>query len=399
MFLKTYNLKDIIIIMGLFGFLKKKKVETEEPRLDVIFEKNLTFWIEEQNENVKKVKDEIFELVHSRILDLDSGLKETVTNMLSEDLKQKPVDDKTRLMVSEARKNYSDYVSKLSKNLLSIDSLDEIVEKINSIVSEFDKRSEASYEKVTIVQGKWAKSIRESLKSFLDSVKEIFEENKGRLDELHDIMKIEKDSSSYEDLVSSISEVSEEVSMRLDKKKTLMSSLSDCERELDEIMDSDDYKAEIKRSKDIEKMKKELDKDLDSLSEKIDFKGLCDFYHSNEKEMNFVKQYRESFRKAFYDLGIGRFSDMLMDSKFVDEKIASLIDKVKKEYEEVSSFKPNDMGISDFEKEIVSIKAEIENIDSEVTVLEKRVSKLEDSKTDAKANLKDTLEKFGLELK
>ena len=290
--------------MGLFDFFKKIiKKNIEEPKVE---QEKIAFfeigdWIERKGNEIEIREKEIVVLVQGKIKVFENELREKIKVVENFDVESKKVEDQIKFIVNEGRKKYieslKDFVEKLEK--LEIENLEKFIDVVNKIFLDFNKSSHMSYERTTVLIGKEMKEIKESLKLFSRNLIKVFDENKEIVDSSKTISLIKlksnyvtKSESILEKINETVNDLDEKIIEEEEKEKNIL-------EEIEIIKESDEYKENLERREKIKLSDEELKKDLLSLKQLIDFKGLANFFHIFKDQMNIVKAHRENFQTSF----------------------------------------------------------------------------------------------------
>ena len=379
--------------MGIFSFLKKSK-EKEKERIS---QSELSNWLENKQKELDNKEGELLNPIKERISQLISELKSQIAVLENIDINAKKVDSRVKLIVKENLKNYIGYLQRVIQRLNDIDSGKDIVDKINLIFSEFDKRSKISYEKITFIVGKEMQATKDSIKKFFRDLEYIIKSHKKSIDEFKTIELIEVDSKKLNEIKENKSKILENLNENIDKIKSLEKNIENKEDEIKEIKKSEKYLEENRKKQELETKNKELQRLSKELNKKIDFKSLTSFYHKFESDMDLVKQFRENFDLALKKNGVEKLGNFLKEAKLDNEEILDLIEKINKVEEEIKETIIEETGILFFEKSIDKVKSEINTIESEKKIKEKRLKSIDEELNLIIESLKDKLDKIYVE--
>ncbi len=157
---------------------------------------------------------------------------------------------------------------------------------------------------------------------------------------------------------------------------------------------------DLGKQKNIRLLEEELEKDILSFKQLIDFKALANFFHIFEKQMSIVKTYREDFQASFNkDHGEG-ILNLLSEAKLNNEMISEKIKQINNKNQEIIK-KKQEIKKDETEElysKITNIVLEIGNLINQKTREEKRHTKLKSTKEDMIKELKDEFKKMNVEL-
>jgi len=382
--------------MGIFNFFKKKEPIEEK---EVLYLENLSKWIIERKEQHQTKEQEFFNPIKQRISQLISELEEEISILENFDLESKKVENKIKLIIKENLRNYLSYLEKLIEKLKEIRGKERIIERINSLFEDFEKRSRMSYEKVTFLIGKEMQATKESIRKFLRDLENILKDNSKLFKEFEIIGFLEENFSKIKGLEKEKGELLKEKGASLEKVRDLNEIIQEKNNEIKIILNSEKYLKEKEKRKKLGSKEQELEKEIINLKQLIDFKDLSSFYHKFEKERKLVKDYKEFFREKILNSEEGGLIKLLDEAKLNNSQILELIKKINFNKKQISDCFISDLGINDLKKGIEKIESEINLIESEKIVKEKRLETLNQDLEKRFNEIKENLEEIGIEIK
>lgn len=380
--------------MGIFSFLKKNKEPKEKERIS---QNQLSDWLENKKKEHNDNEREFLAPIKERISQLISELKLETSVLENVDVESKKVDSRIKLIVKENLRNYIGYLHKMTERLEEIDKREKLVDRINFIFEDFNKKSMMSYEKITFIVGKEMQATKDSVKKFLKDLEIILKSNKKVFEEFETIELVEIEIKKLNEIKDNKSKVLEVLNEDISKLNNLAQELKNREKELEELKKSERFIQEIKKEQKLELEKKELEKNIDKLNRAIDFKALSNFYHKFENEMKIAKQYRENFKQSLKKLGIENLSKLLLEAKQENKEILELIQKIRDKEKIISETIIEDFGKQDLEREINKIKSEAQDFTSAKSIKEKKLKNLDQDLNKMLDGLKEKLEKINVE--
>ena len=380
--------------MGIFDFLKKSKQVEEK---EVISKSQLSEWLLNRQKQHQEKEQEFLVPIKERISKLISELKDEIGVLENVDFEKKKVDSRVKLIVRENLRNYIGYLQKMIQRLEEIDERDKIVDKINFVFDDFDKKSKISYEKITFIVGKEMQATKDSIKRSLKNLKIILKMNKKEFEEFETIRLIENDVKKIKDIEEGKEKVLKVLNEDIGRLENLKKDLENDEGQIKKLKQSDKFKQEENKRKEIELKKQELEKDISELNRLIDFKALSSFYHKFENEMRIVKEYKENFKQTLKKSKIEDLANLLKESKLSNEKILELIQEIDNKENQILDTFIDDFGINNLESEIARTKSETQAIESEKLAKEKKLKSLDQDLDKVLNEVKNKLEKIGVE--
>ena len=395
--------------MGIFDFFKRltKNNKEKEPEKKKIIFSELGIWIESKIKEIETREEEIFYLIKEKtdILFKDTKIKINVAK--SFDLNLKKADDRIKGIVEEGRKKYIESTENLLDILKNLkrDRYENTLAFIDKVFLDFNKKSHLSYERATILIGKEMSEIKESLKDFSQDLIKLFNENKDFIDSSKKVSfiklklkQLEKTKEELEEINLEIISLDNEI---MDKEKEKDETIN----EIGKIKKSPGYLEMQKKEEKIKIIKDELEKEIFSLKQIIDFKALGNFYHVFEEEINILNAHRENFQINFQkDMG-KNILKLLDEAKLNNKNISDKVNKIQNIKQEILAFeaefkneKSKDQ-TNELSFKISQIIFEIEELKNKRKKEKKRFENLKVNKEEIIKEIKENLEKLGFELK
>ncbi len=385
--------------MGFWDFFKKSKPVEKE---SVSFAK-LDGWLQAKKQEAKKQEQLFLKEIRDRLLQLTEELEKEISVLKRVNVEGKKAEDKIKLVVKENLENYIYQLEKLAENLKEITKREEepdkeFVEKINSIFSDFERKSRLSFEKATFLIGKELGEVKESINNFLRGLKRILEENKGTIEKLKAISLTEIKIKRFYELEKNGLEIKKNMGEQEEKISNFKSQIKTKEEEIEKIKASEKFLAENKKREHLNAKKEELEKEISNLRAIVDFKALAGFYHIFEKEMTLIKQYRENFGNTFSKTKGQDLIVLLKEAKLETADITNKMREIEEKEKEIQGIVIEETGIEDIEKGIKELLLKIESLNEEKATEEKRLKKLQESLEEAKKEIKEAMAGINVEV-
>lgn len=382
--------------MGFWDFLKKHKKQTVES--EKISQNEIHKWLPNKKTEIEKQEQGFLIVVRERVFQLVSELEEKISVLQGVNVEEKKAEEKIKLIVKENLKNYIDYVEKLISKLKELNNEKDIVEEINFAFSDFKKRSALTYEKATILIGKEMGDVRNSIKKFFKDTEGILKDNQNVIDESKIIKSVESEIKKFNEIKKIRLEIIKNIEEYDNKTNNLKEIIRIKEEEIENIKKSEKFLEESRKEQELETRKQELEKDIDMLSKMINFKALTNFYHSFEKEMSIVKEYKENFKQTFQKTKGEDIFFLLRESKLQNVDILNKIQEIEEKRKEINNIVIEETGFEDLEIAIKEIKSEIDALNSEKSIKEKKSERLEGNLKDVINSIKIEVAKMNVEL-
>jgi exonuclease SbcC len=351
--------------MGFFNFIKElfREKEIKEIEKEKIDFSEIPNWINKKRENLSIKEQEIFKLIKEKQDFFIETIEEKSKIVENVNLKLKKADDRIISASEEGRKKYLLFVEIFLGNLkeLELENFEKYSKDVDFLFLNFNKNSDKSYERATLLIGKEMASIRNSIKLFSKELIKLFEENKYLLENIKLISIINSDLIQLEKNIKEIQKV-EDILSKLNKKLTdIEEENSKIIHELNETKKSKFHLENLEIQNKLNFLKEELEKEIINLRQEIDFKALTNFYHIFENKMKLVQEFKDNFlRNIKQENDELVLENLLSESKLDNEEIYRKIKEIQN-------------------KKIEIIEIEEKIIPDEVQKLEDQINKLKES--------------------
>ena len=364
-------------------FFKKKKTQEPKTELEKINLNEIENWIDNKTKELGKKEKEIFNLIKEKIqsfiLDIDKKTK-TLEDI---DIESKKVEGRAKIIVRQSLDKYLSFVKNFTKELTDIDkqNINQFIRNIDKIFSDFDKRSYIFYQRTNYLVGDELVTVKQEINNLSKYFTNLFNENKKTTYSFNLISSTKSKLTQLNETTIALDKINSEIKS-LDKK--IMEYKKQEINFLDKIEKTKitkDYLENIRKSDKIKLIEKQLENDILKLKSLIDFKKLTNTFHSNERKMEKIKNYKEDFQKKFAknegDDILNLINEAKLDTSYVSDKIKQI--KIKKQ--EISEGKKfiEENKVKKLLEKIEKIKLELENIIIEKTKHIKRNEKIKEN--------------------
>ena len=364
--------------MGFFSFFKKEKKIVEVGETEVVSRGELFSWLERKKKKHCDGEEEFLEPIKKLIEDFVAELEAEIQVLENIDFDIKKVDLRVKSIVKENLRNYIGYLQKMMGRLGEIEKRKNLVERINFVFDDFNKRSEMSFQKVTFLVGKEIQATKDSVRKFLKDLEIVLKNNAKDFKEFEVIEFLEKDVLKFNQVEKDKEKIFGELKVCEEKVDELEKDLERKEEKIVDLKKSGKFKEEEKKKDELVLKRKEFENKIYLLSDLIDFKILSSFYHKFEKEMKWVKEYKNNFRLGLKNLGFSKLVNLLKDAKLNNPKIEELIEGIKVKEQEILDFKIDDFGLFDLNREVQQVKSKVEEVEREKIIQEKKLKSLDE---------------------
>jgi len=365
--------------MGFLDFFKKIFAEKKEQEQEIekLKVSDLNIWIGQREKEIKEKEKQIFNQIKIIINKIVEELEDEIKVLENIDLHNKKAVEKIKLIVRENLDNYVSYLKELIRNLqkLNKEETEDIIEEINSIFSNFNKHSKMSFEKATFLIGKEIDAVKESIGRFFRNLEKVLHENKEIIEKSKIISVIEMKISNLMKIKLFEKQFSQNIKDIKENKEDLKKQIQDLEKDIEKLKQSKEYSEKLKKEKESEVKKKDLQAQVYELKKIIDLRDLARKFHSNEKEMETIRKYRENF-KEFFEKDKGKGIIELFDFNEKKQEIFERIKQINKISKEIEESIINGVEIDDFKQKIKEIQLKIKNLDVEESRRIKKFKKI-----------------------
>ena len=389
--------------MGFWDFFRKRNKGKEEIENEKISVRELEPWLFNKKTEIKKQEEIFLKVIQERIFQLIQESEEEISALKKIDVDKKKAEEKIKLIVKENLDNYIYYLEKLMAKLKDTseekdNAVRNIIEKINSVFSDFEKRSKMSYEKATFLIGKEMEKTKESIGLFFKDLKKFLKENQDLIDKAKIISSTETKIRKFSEVKKIKSEIEKTILDYNNKINNLNNNIKIREEEIKKIKKSEKFIEQEKKKEELKQKKEELEEGIYKLREIIDFKALTNFFHIFEKEMNMIKAHKENFKQAFQKTNGVEIISLLQESKLQSPEIINKMQDITKKEREINSMVIEEIGVENLETRIKKIKSEIEILNSKKLAEEKRNNKLSRNLNEIINLIKEELIKINVEV-
>jgi len=316
--------------MGIFDFFKKKENSGEE-LVEVSFE-NLEEVLEEKSNEIKDKEKEIFSLIEERTTNFSKKLDEGVGVLERIEVEAKKEHGRAKLIVRQGLDGYINCVKVFEKSLreLEKENLGDFFKGLGKTFSDFKKNSSIFYERATYLIGKEIAFVKEIIREQSLFFEKLYLENKSlilRCEKINSIMSLIREVGG---VGRNIEKMNEEVRGIGEEILGCGEKIEELVKEIEVTKESKTYKESKDKRVQIGEMERNLSENVLKIKGLIDFKKLANIYHSNPKDMEKVKDYRDNFFDKVNGGSVSELLKLLKEANFgwgTVDKINEYIDK------------------------------------------------------------------------
>jgi len=389
--------------MGIFDFFRKSR---QEEKFEEIRFEEFENWFEKRKVEVNEDNALFSRHIQGIAKKTCSEFEDEIEVLEKIDLSQKKENDRAKLIIQENLNYYINYLKKLKEEIEILKyeekNPDALLKEIDSIFSNFKKRSSASFQKATYLIGKEIEQVQNSIMHFYKSLEKAISDNKKLIEISSVIQSVDERLDELNENRNKIKEINTSLKKEKISSEKLSQEINNLSKELKEIETSKEYKEENIRKSEINEKKRHLEKEVYRIKEMIDFKELMNFFHSNEKEMKQIKKFYWDFKEELNHAE--ELINLLDESKFCTDEIMIRINNFVSKKQEIKN--QEDILKLEFHTMIVVKQYEIQKKEKEFQYQEeekekklKKLEKIEFSIKEIEDLIRKNLEKINVILK
>jgi DNA repair exonuclease SbcCD ATPase subunit len=359
--------------MSFLDKLKKLFEETPEPEgrkiaaaIAPVHLNELSARVESFVKDTEAKNQALKQQLEKRISLLEGEANNSIEVLRNVDLSERKEYEKIKLTVHDNLNLYIDYMRKLLSGLKKINerTLADHFNKIFSCLNEFNRASYLPYEKATYLIGREMASARLLVRQFANDISALAEQNKPLFEETRQVEKLsnlnnelEESKKLEEDIGCNISHLNKKIESLGNEAKTLGNEVQD-------IKNSIDYRKETEEKQKYLKKQGDLDRELQAIKQKTDFKALARVFHHDKKKAQLIKEYSGNFKAALREDETLKIIGMVNDSQNLD--LSSL-----KELQ--SLLQPDSLPVLKTEKKISELEGKMTGLETEKAAAKARI--------------------------
>ncbi len=372
--------------MKLFDFFKRKKKKEPEKIKFAEVEKR----IQNKKNELKEKEKNVENLIKNVIENFLTIIGESINKLEKVNIDEKKNEDKIKFISKEGLNKYIENLKNLKENLRHYEDvqdentksrLDVLSEKINAIITDFDRKSAKNFARANILIGDELQEAKQNINSFLKKIKEILEKNKEDLNSLRKLLIIQEKLKELRKTKENKQYIKKRISETKDKIDKIKDQINEKSQKINSIKQSEEYKQIKEAKEELNNKKEKLNKIIWSLKNQIDFKFLANYFHKDKKKLDIIKDYKENFHKNIENCE-KKILDIFEDIEDKEENNKNELKKLKKDLiegiEKISKVKSEIDKIKVPTDKTLVVEQNIWNLEVESEKLKKREKKEEE---------------------
>ena len=384
--------------MGFFDFFKKKSRDESENEQERVSLLEILPWIEKGEKEIEHKNQQIFLLLNDKKTAVIESITEKLNILENVDVDSKKAEDKIKYIVKENLSNYIYYVRDFLKKLSNLEmvKIQKFIENVDALLLDLNNRSNLSYSKTNILIGKELTTIKEELKAFSKFLINILNENKNYFEHSKIINTIRLQFYQLKKSEENINKIDLEIKRIDERIKEIKENQKELENRVERIKGTPEYEESVKKQEKLGLTRVELENEIHSLKESINFKSLRSILHTNEKKMRIIDSFKENFSDEFKKDNGETLINLLKEGGVINKKISGSIGKIKRLEKEIIYERENmkGNGIQGLMEGIAKMNYEINSLVNEKITEKKRQEKLSENNLNIINLIKSELEKI-----
>ncbi len=382
--------------MGILDvFRNKKKSEVELIKKKICFEE-IKESLKEEEKSLDEDEKEFFEWIENRIKIFKENLCECLIILKNVDVKSRKIEERAKILVKQGLDKYLESLDFLEKEIFYLrkENIQKFIFDFNKIFSEFERKSFNPYQRATYTIGKEIANVNNCIVGFFKEMEKWFKENKKLAEKRDTILEIYSQLFEFENKQNDLERVNIE-DKGFDKrlKEINLREIKVLE-ERKNIEKSKEYLENKELVKKKNSLEKEIQRKITELNSSIDWKKIANIFHSDEKEMNKVREIRENFSERFLEEDL---IELLKRAEILKKEFEEKKFEIEKELEELNIIKENIKpdSLSNLDREIDSIVSRKIILEEEKLKLKKRRENIEFEVRNLKERIANKTEELG----
>ena len=366
------NLLDKIKLI--FSKEQEKKGEIIK---EIIQLEELPIKLENEINELTKLKRQFKEDILKRISNFEFEINEKIKSLENTDISQRKEYDKIKIIVEENLNLYILYLKRTIHNIKDAEKeeTEEYVNRLFHVLNEFNRVSSMPFEKATILIGNELSSTRTVIKSFIQDLNKVVEDNKF-------IFEKSRLCSALGNLLSESKQLTflhAEMENKLEEMNVSLKNANEehdiLKNKLSEIKEREDFKEDNQEKIEYRKKLDSLEKEMQAIRRELDLKSLLKKFHHDKKIDQLVRNYINDFKNTLKEDKELKIIDIIESD---DKKYFSQLREIQKNMISLnlSSSTKIDKEVALLEEKIKEESAQILNLDENIKSEKKRKEKL-----------------------
>ena len=249
------------------------------------------------------IKEQIKDTISKRVSDFEVEANEKIKSLEDIDISKRKEYDKIKIIVKENLNLYISHLKRTIDNMRDAEKgeVEEYINKIFSVLNEFNRISSMPFEKATILIGDELSSTRTIVRLFIQDINEIVENNNFIFEKDRLCNALSNLFSESKQLSLLHAEIERKISEIKDILKNFRIEHELLKYKLSEIKERNDFKIDNQEKLNYRKRLDSLEKDIQFIKRELDLKSLLKKFHHDKIIDRLVRNYTNDFKNALED--------------------------------------------------------------------------------------------------
>jgi len=386
--------------MSFIDTLKKIFQEEKEEKKEEIIEidfSQLSSALDAIQKAVDMHKEEIKKNLKDKISDFYIQMQQQIIVLEKINLDKRKEEQKLKHIVNENLKLYIEYLNNLIDDLNKAKELETnaFIKRISEIMNNFNKNSKNSFEKATILIGNELGKTKEIVNNTFRSIEGIIKGSASKQDNM--INKTKEMLDSLDTLKKTEEEIRNNLVILNTKKQEAERAIETIKQEAEKAKKSEEYKKELAEKENRQKKLLQLEKQIQEIKQKINFKLLAKHFHNEIKKSKLIQEYIDNFKQAIEkDSGL-EIMPLISEFKQIDVNLIEIRNNLLELNENTIGEKENKIKLLD--ADISKQNSQLIDISQEASQETKRKLRLEEKEKEIIESIKNQVKELNLKVR
>lgn len=354
-----------------------KQEKKDEPIKEIVQIEELPFKLERKIKEVTTLKERLKTEISTKVSRFEVEINEKIMSLENIDVSQRKEYDRIKIIVEENLNLYISYLKRTIKKIKNVNNEDveEYINKLFYVLSEFNMTSSMPFEKATILIGDELSDTRKIVRLFIQEISKIVEDNRLIFEKSESCSTLSNLLSESKQLTLLHNEIENKLSETNSALENVWTEQNILKNKLLEIKKGDDFKRNNQEKIDYRNKLGSLESEIQAIRRKLDLKSLLKKFHHDKKIDQLVRDYINDFKNALNEDKELKIVDIF---EIDDKKYLSQLKEIQGGLVYLSSLSPTkiDKEIALLEEKIKEKNTHILNLEDSIKNEVKRKDKL-----------------------
>ena len=357
-------------------FINKQEKEDKAVQ-EIIKLEELPSRLKDKINELNILKKQLKDAISKRVFYFEIEANEKITSLEHIDISQRKEYDRIKIIVKENLYLYISHLKRTIGNMRNAEKgeVEEYINRLFQVLNGFNRTSSIPFEKATILIGDELSSTRAIMRSFIQEINKIVEDNKFIFEKSRLCHAMGNSFSESKQLTLLHAEIERKIAEINDTLKNSKIEHELLNSKLLEIKEKDDFKRDNQEKADYKKRLDSLEKEVQSIKRELDLKFLLKRFHHDKIIDQLVRNYLNDFTNTLKEDKELKIIDTI-DSN--DKKLIPKLKEIQKTLISLHPLSPTkiDIEIAFLEEKIKEKSAHILNLEDGIKNEMKRKEKL-----------------------